>query len=152
MLAPLRTSCLTSLWWVFWLGTVFRLMDMTMSGGGGRSFTTEIRSLFRAMASTLHQLMGWVHNSEHKTTDYWCIIIYFSPNHILIALIRDSRGVLTSSQQGPRIFLLRRKCSKLEVFVPKTWEKVEPFRSDGSWGISAYGTRDTNLRNKQNFK
>lgn len=48
-----------------------------------------------------------------------------------------------SSQQGPRIFLPSSKCSRLEVWVPKTWEKVAPFRSDGSWGISACGMRDS---------
>lgn len=57
-----------------------------------------------------------------------------------------------SSQQGPLMFLLRRKCSKLEVFVPKTWEKVEPFRSDGSWGTSAYMTRgQIKSRKKRQF-
>lgn len=47
------------------------------------------------------------------------------------------RGALMSNQQGPFIFLLRRKCSRLEVFVPKTWENVVPLRSDGKAGKSA---------------
>ncbi len=36
----------TSFWWVFGFCTVLRLIDITTRGGGGRSLTTEIRSLF----------------------------------------------------------------------------------------------------------
>lgn len=48
------------------------------------------------------------------------------------------RGVFISSQHGPLIFLLRRKCSRLEVLVPKMCENVSPFRSGGRAGNSAY--------------
>lgn len=34
-------------------------MDMTVSGGGGRSLTKEMVSPLRARTSTLHQLTGW---------------------------------------------------------------------------------------------
>lgn len=54
----------TSFWWVFGFCTVLRLMDMTTRGGGGRSLTTEIRSLFCATASTLDQLIGWLLSSR----------------------------------------------------------------------------------------
>lgn len=49
---------LTSFWWVLGFWTVFRLMDMTVTGGGARSLITVTRSALRASASTLHQLMG----------------------------------------------------------------------------------------------
>ena len=51
------------------------------------------------------------------------------------------RGVLMSSQHGPLIFLLRRKCSRLVVLIPNTWENVAPFRSTGSVGYSACGIK-----------
>lgn len=54
----------TSFWWVFGFCTVLRLKDMTTSGGGDRSLTTEIRSIFCATASTLDQLIGWLLNSR----------------------------------------------------------------------------------------
>lgn len=57
--------------------------------------------------------------------------------NILEVVSSSLRGVLISSQQGPLIFLLRRKCSRLDVFVPKIWEKVAPLRSAGSAGNSA---------------
>ena len=53
----------TSLWWVLGFCTVFRLMDMTVSGGGGRSLTTVTSSPLSANASTLHQLTGWLLSS-----------------------------------------------------------------------------------------
>lgn len=59
LLSAALARALTSLWCVFGFCTVLRLMDMTVSGGGGRSFTKEIMSLLRAKASTLHQLTGW---------------------------------------------------------------------------------------------
>lgn len=55
---------LTSLWWVLGFCTVLRLMDMTVMGGGDRSLTTVTRSLLRAIASTLHQLTGWLISSD----------------------------------------------------------------------------------------
>lgn len=55
---------LTSFWWVLGFWTVFRLMDMTVTGGGARSLITATRSALRASASTLHQLMGWLISSE----------------------------------------------------------------------------------------
>lgn len=55
------------------------------------------------------------------------------------------RGVLMSSQQGPLIFLLRRKCSRLEVLDPKMWEKVAPLRPEGSAGNSACKTIVLNI-------
>lgn len=48
------------------------------------------------------------------------------------------RGFFTSSQQGPLIFLFIKNSSKLDVLVPNTWEKVSPFKSWGSCGISAW--------------
>lgn len=57
----------TSFWWVFGFCTVLRLMDMTTRGGGGRSLTTEIKSVFCATASTLDQLIGWLLNSIKDT-------------------------------------------------------------------------------------
>lgn len=56
---------LTSFWWVLGFWTVLRLMDMTVTGGGGKSLTTVTRSALRASASTLHQLMGWLISSEN---------------------------------------------------------------------------------------
>lgn len=127
-------------------------MDMTTRGGGGRSLTIEIRSHFCTMASTLHQLIGWLLNSrgdgeskcmkplQHVELFEW----YWWEDHMTHYI----RGVLTSSQQGPRIFRLSSKCSKLEVFVPKTWENVEPFRSDGNGGSSACSNIPHLIKNK----
>lgn len=56
---------LTSFWWVLGFWTVLRLMDMTVMGGGARSLITVTRSALRAIASTLHQLMGWLMSSEN---------------------------------------------------------------------------------------
>lgn len=56
---------LTSFWWVLGFWTVFRLMDMTVTGGGARSLITVTRSALRASASTLHQLTGWLISSEN---------------------------------------------------------------------------------------
>ncbi len=62
----------TSFWWVFGFCTVLRLIDMTTRGGGGRSLTTEIRSLFWATASTLDQLIGWLLNSRGHSESGHC--------------------------------------------------------------------------------
>lgn len=126
-------------------------------GGGDRSLTTVTRSHLRARASTLHQLTGWLMSSDadtegtcefskgefmqHFFNKMICSTKYQNPSNIKSSLtecnVFSLRGVLMSSQQGPLIFLLRRKCSRLEVLVPKMWENVAPLRSEGSDGNSA---------------
>lgn len=59
-------AVLTSFWWVLGFCTVFRLMDMTVMGGGARSLITVTRSALRARASTLHQLIGWLISSADE--------------------------------------------------------------------------------------
>lgn len=61
---------LTSLWCVLGFCTVLRLMDMTVRGGGSRSLMAVIRSGFRARASTLHQLTGWLMGSDRRTCTF----------------------------------------------------------------------------------
>lgn len=113
---------------------------MTVTGGGDKSLTTVTRSDLRARASTLHQLTGWLVSSETDTArrvesrlSSWLLILH--------EVAPSLRGVLMSSQQGPLIFLLRRKCSRKEVLVPKMCENVAPFRSEGSVGNSAWKNR-----------
>lgn len=110
---------------------------MTVRGGACRSGTTLTRSLLAATASTLHQLSGGPVSSAVEEGDGSAeALTVYDPNR----RAPDLRGVFTSSQQGPFTFLLSRKCSRLEVLVPNTWEKVAPFRSEGSEGNSAYET------------